>query len=192
MGECDRVLLMRARRLVEDVYLYADELLRELEAELGEGYSPEREVAESVVRFIENPVNVYLSYYPVTPVYIVVPLFAQVMTYGPRVPRRARAPRITFIVLYEVCKHLTDAELRYVLAHELAHAATEDDEVAADLFASVLAVRFPERFEMPLAADERGLRVVDAAKLEAYSREHPRRFMRRLLRCSVRLRPLRA
>jgi hypothetical protein len=99
---------------------------------------------------------------------------------------------VTFIVLYESCRRLTDAELRYVLAHEIAHAAVEDDEVTADLFASVLAARYPESFEVPVAVNERGLRVVDAVELEAYSRERPREFMRRLLRCSVRLRPVRA
>jgi hypothetical protein len=192
MSECDRALLARARALVHDVYFYANELLRELESELEGGYSPEREVAESVVRFLRNPGNVYLAYYPATPVYVVAVVFAQVVTYGPRELRAARAPQVTFIVLYEACKRLTDAELRYVLAHEIAHAAVEDDEVTADLLASMLASRYPERFEMPLTVDESGLRTVDAVKLEEYSRERPRDFMRRLLRCSLRLRPIRA
>jgi hypothetical protein len=99
---------------------------------------------------------------------------------------------VTFIVLYEACGRLTDAELRYVLAHEIAHAAVEDDEVTADLFASVLAARYPEHFEMPVTVDERGLRVVDAVGLEEYSRRHARDFMKRLLKCSLRLRPIRA
>jgi hypothetical protein len=191
MSECDRAILARARLFIYDIYDFAERLLSELSSELGEAYSPEREVAESVVRFLRNPGNVYLSYYPATPVYVVAVVFAQVVTYGPRELRRARAPQVTFIVLYESCKRLTDAELRYVIAHEVAHAAVEDDEVTADLFASVLAARYPERFEMPVAVDERGLRVVDAVELERFSRERPRDFMRRLLRCSVRLRPVR-
>jgi hypothetical protein len=192
MSECDRALLRRARQLIYDVYDFTERLLSELESELEGGYSPEREVAESVLRFLRNPENVYLAYYPVTPVFIIAVIFAQVATYGPRELRHARAPQVTFIILYEACKRLTDAELRYVLAHEVAHAAVEEDEVTADLFASVLAVRFPEHFAIPVMLDEGGLHTVDAAELGAYSRERPREFMRRLLRCSVRLRPVRA
>jgi hypothetical protein len=191
MSECDRALLMRARQLIYDVYDFAEKLLSELSLELGEAYSPEREIAEAVLRFLRNPVNTYLAYYPVTPVYVVAVVFAQVATYGPRERYRAPGLRVTFIVLYEVCKRLTDAELRYVLAHEIAHAAIEEDEVAADLFASALAARYPEHFEIPVTVDETGLRVVDAAELERFSRERPREFMRRLLSCSVRLRPIR-
>jgi len=187
MSECDRALLYRARALMEDVYVHARELL----AELPEGEVAVREVAEGVVRFLEDPRDVYLSYYPATPVHAVVTVAAQVVTYGPRELRVPRAPRVTFIVLYEVTRRLSDAELRYVLAHEAAHAASEGDEVSAELLASVLAARFPELFEMPLALGGAGLRAVDAVELERFSREHPREFMRRLLRCSLRLRPVR-
>ena len=188
MSECDRALLARAQRFIRDVYVYTSELLTELPEEA----VVIREVAEAVVRFLRNPGNTYLAYYPATPVYIVVVFTAQVVTYGPRELRMPRAPRVTFIVLYESCKRLTDEELRYVLAHEITHAAVEDDEATADMLASLLAARYPERFAAPVTIDESGLRVVDAEKLGAYYRERPRESMRRLLRCSVRLRPVRA
>jgi len=188
MSECDRALLARARQLTYDVYVYTSELLTELPEEA----VVIREAAEVVVRFLRNPGNTYLAYYPATPVYIIVVFFAQVVTYGPRELRMPRAPRVTFIVLYESCRRLTDEELRYVLAHEITHAAVEDDEATADMLASLLAARYPERFAAPVTVDESGLRVVDMERLAAYYRERPRESMRRLLRCSVRLKPVRA
>ena len=188
MSECDRALLARAGRFIRDVYAYTSELLRELPEEA----VVIREVAESTMRFLRNPGNTYLAYYPVTPVYIIVVFFAQVVTYGPRELRARHAPRVTFIVLYESCKRLTDEEFRYVLAHEITHAAVEEDEATADMLASLLAARYPEHFAAPVTIDESGLRVVDMERLAAYYRERPRESMRRLLRCSLRLRPIRA
>jgi hypothetical protein len=188
MSECDRALLAKARKLIRDVYLYVGELLTELPEEA----IVMREVAEAVVRFLRNPGNTYLAYYPATPVYIIVVILAQVVTYGPRELRMRHAPKVTFIVLYESCKRLTDDELRYVLAHEVTHAAVEEDEALADMLASLLAARYPERFAAPMTVDESGLRVLNAERLGALYRERPRESMRMLLRCSVRLRPIRA
>jgi hypothetical protein len=187
MGECDRALLARAQRLAEDVYLYVSELL----AGLPEGEVAVREVAEDVLRLLENPRGVYLAYYPVTPVFFIGFALSYTFILRPRGARRARRGRVVFIVLFEPCRQLSDAELRYVLAHELVHASTHEEEVSADLLAEVLVVRFPEYFAPPDEGRLRVVRQVDMLRLERLVEERPLHLARRFLRCSAALRPVR-
>ena len=187
MSECDRALLYRARVLARDVYLYVNELL----ARLPEGEVAVREVAEDVLRLLENPRNVYLAHYPVTPAFFIGFVLAYAFVLRPRGARVARREKVVFIVLFEPCRQLSDAELRYVLAHELVHASTHEEEVSADLLANVLVIHFPEHFAPPDEGRLRVVRQVDMLKLERLVEERPLYLARRLLRCSLRLRPVR-
>ena len=187
MSECDRVLLHRALRLTKDVYFYVSELL----AGLPEGEVAVREVAEDVLRLLKSPRDVYLSYYPVTPYHVLGVHMADTIVFVPRARPLRALGKVTFIVLYEPCRFLSDAELRYVLVHELAHASTHREELSPTLLADVLVIHFPEYFAELWEVRQRGAREVHFEELRAWAEERPERFARDLLACSVRLRPVR-
>lgn len=190
-GECDRALLARAQANVPFVYSRLWELARMpgLErSELGR-------IAERVIRLLDNPRGVYLAYYPAAPE---LPFRGVALGYCfsfELAPRRGGPPRrLTYIVLFQPCKVVSDPELRYVLAHELAHAAGCEDEAWAGTLADVLAIHFPAWFAQPAGSAsllEPWARFVDAGDVQALARERPREFHEILARCRAELKPVR-
>ena len=194
--ECDRLLLSKAQRLAGDV---RRALLRLLEAPGRALPERLREVAERVVRLLDDPRGVYLAYYPVTPAvrHLVTDVaVGYCFSFEQAFPGGGR--RLTYVVLFPPCRVATSPELRYVLAHELAHAAGYEDEHDAGLLAHALERHFPRDFEdVSLLLPFRFLERVEAGEeelvpLEEFARwveAEPAEFHEALLRCREGLRP---
>lgn len=188
--ECDRELLARAKANIPFVYSRLWELVKAA----GYARSELERLAERVIKLLDDPRGVYLAYYPVAPQRLLWVALGYCFSFE-LVPRRGGPPRrLTYIVLFQPCKVVSDPELRYVLAHELVHAAGCEDEVWAYTLADVLAVHFPAWFAKP-ATDAARLdpwaRFVDAEKIQKLARERPAEFHEALSRCRTALEPVR-
>jgi hypothetical protein len=191
--ECDRFPLSKAQRFAGDV---RRALLRLLEAPGRALPERLREAAERVVRLLEEPSSLYLAYYPVTPgeveegkvTRVAVAFYVSFVRRFPAGPRAAG-----FIVLVPPSRLATDPELRYALAHELAHAAGRGEEEAAGL-ADALKRHFPMDFDDPAWCVrkyvQRGGSVVDWLDFGMWLREHEREFHDALFYCSEELKPV--
>jgi hypothetical protein len=191
--ECDRALLARAQANAPEVHRRL-ELLLELARAVPRAL-PGRlvEVAESAARLLENPKGVYLAYYPVAP--------------GTVVRGKALSVRlagcafiftdfrlVALIIFYPPSRLTSDPELRYVLAHELAHAAGYEDEEDANLLADTLTSLFPRTFTNPARCAQeyasKGEPVADWPDFNDWVRRHLREFHDSLFRCCEELKPV--
>jgi hypothetical protein len=194
-GECDRALLARAQACAPAVYWKLRELL---------GLLPARErrlrrVAEDVIRLLEEPEGVHLAYYPAAPVIrfagaVIDVSVALCFHYDLEAGRGGRRT-LHYIAFFPPAKLASDPELRYILAHELAHAAGYRGEEPAARLADELAARFPSQLWKPtLCAHDYARRgaegAVDLSEFARWIDERPAEFREALSSCCEELKPV--
>jgi len=189
-ARCDRALLARVRANAQPLRAR----LLELAARAPEGWRSAARIALDAARLLEAR-GILVAYYPVTPVRVEAGRIAAVSLaryyFFGFAPSRSRR----VIVFFPASGRALDPELRYILAHELAHAAGYHGEEEAYLLADALATMFPSDF----AGTDRCAReyvsrmpedMVEVSSFDRWVDEHLGEFYGSLFYCSEELKPV--